>query len=68
MSEQFLWEMINVNIGAVTFMSKIVIPKMKMNRRGLILNVSSGGQYTPQPLMAVYVATKCFVRSLTVGT
>ncbi|KAL7027386.1 hypothetical protein ACKWTF_005422 [Chironomus riparius] len=67
MSEQFLWEMINVNIGAVTFMSKLIIPKMKINRRGLILNVSSGGQYTPQPLMAVYVATKCFVRSLTVA-
>jgi len=67
MSEQIVWEMINVNIGAITSMSKIIIPKMKMKRRGLILNVSSGSQYQPQPLMAVYAATKCFVRSLSVG-
>lgn len=66
-SEKFLWEMININIGAVTFMSKMVIPKMKTKRRGLILNVSSGNQYQPQPLMAVYAATKCFVRSLSIG-
>ncbi|XP_070493002.1 hydroxysteroid dehydrogenase-like protein 1 isoform X1 [Chironomus tepperi] len=66
-SDEFLWEMINVNIGAVTFMSQIVIPKMKLNRRGLILNVSSGSQYQPQPLMAVYASTKSFVRSLSVA-
>lgn len=67
MSHEALWRMINVNVGAITFMSKIVLPKMKIKNRGLILNVSSGSQYQPTPLLALYGATKSFTRSLSIG-
>ena len=67
LSHESLWRMINVNVGAITFMSKIVIPKMKIKNKGLILNVSSGSQYQPTPLLALYGATKSFTRSLSIG-
>lgn len=66
-SEDLLWDMININIGAVTMMSHIVIPQMKANRRGLIVNISSGCESQPMPLSAVYGATKSYTRSFTLG-
>lgn len=39
-SEDLLWEIININVGAVTMMSRMLIPKMKKNRRGAIVNVN----------------------------
>jgi 17beta-estradiol 17-dehydrogenase / very-long-chain 3-oxoacyl-CoA reductase len=65
--EQSLWDIININIGAVTMMSRIVIPQMKVNRRGLIVNISSGTEAQPMPLAAVYGATKSYTKSFTLG-
>ncbi|XP_070493005.1 hydroxysteroid dehydrogenase-like protein 1 isoform X2 [Chironomus tepperi] len=67
LSHESLWRMINVNVGAITFMSKIVIPKMKIKNKGLILNVSSGSQYQPTPLLALYGATKSYTRNLSLA-
>lgn len=39
-NEDLLWEIININVGAVTMMSRMIIPKMKKNRKGAIVNVS----------------------------
>ena len=66
-SEEAIRRMINVNVGAITFMSRIVIPKMKQKNRGLILNVASGSQYQPTPLLTLYGATKSYTRSLSIG-
>lgn len=66
-SEDLLWEMININIGAVTMMTRIIIPQMKVNQRGLIVNISSGCESQPMPLSAVYGATKSYTRSFTLG-
>lgn len=67
-SEDLLWDMININIGAVTMMSRIVIPQMKLQRRGLIVNISSGCETQPMPLSAVYGATKSYTRNFTLGS
>jgi 17beta-estradiol 17-dehydrogenase / very-long-chain 3-oxoacyl-CoA reductase len=66
-SEEAIWDMINVNIGAVTMMTKIIIPRMKHKNRGLILNVSSGAHCQPMPLAAVYGATKSYTKTFTIG-
>lgn len=50
-SEDLLWQIININVGAVTMMSRIIIPQMKINRRGIIVNISSGSECQPTPLM-----------------
>lgn len=65
--EESLWDIININIGAVTMMSRIVIPQMKVKRRGLIVNISSGTEAQPMPLAAVYGATKSYTKSFTLG-
>ncbi|KAI9584179.1 hypothetical protein GQX74_010514 [Glossina fuscipes] len=65
--EDLLWEIININIGAVTFMSRLVIPDMKKQRKGAIVNISSGTELQPAPLVAAYAATKSYIRSLSLA-
>uniref|UniRef100_A0A1A9VWA4 Uncharacterized protein n=1 Tax=Glossina austeni TaxID=7395 RepID=A0A1A9VWA4_GLOAU len=66
-SEDFLWNIININVGAVTLMSRIVIPQMKKQGKGAIVNIASGLALQPTPLWAVYAATKSYVRSLSLA-
>lgn len=66
-SDDVIWQIINVNVGAVTLMSKIVIPQMKEKRRGIIVNISSGSECQPTPLMTVYASTKSYVKNFTLG-
>uniref|UniRef100_A0A1A9UVE8 Inactive hydroxysteroid dehydrogenase-like protein 1 n=1 Tax=Glossina austeni TaxID=7395 RepID=A0A1A9UVE8_GLOAU len=65
--EDLLWEIININVGAVTFMSRLVIPEMKKRRKGAIVNISSGTELQPAPLVAAYAATKSYIRSLSLA-
>ena len=57
-----LWDLININVGAVTMMTRLVLPIMIKNKKGAIINISSGAELQPLPLMTVYAATKvsCF--------
>ncbi|XP_014257410.1 inactive hydroxysteroid dehydrogenase-like protein 1 [Cimex lectularius] len=61
--EQELWDIININVGATTMMTRILMPQMLARNRGAIVNVSSSSELQPLPLMTVYAATKAFVRS-----
>ena len=56
-------EMIQVNIVALTELTKLLLPGMVARRRGRILNVASTAAFQPGPLMAVYYATKAYVLS-----
>lgn len=58
-----LWDIININVGATTLMTRTVIAGMKKRRRGAIVNVSSGSEFQPLPLMTVYAATKVYLKS-----
>jgi uncharacterized protein len=60
-----LTEMINLNVRALTELSRLVLPGMIARRRGAILNVASTAAFQPGPNMAVYYATKAYVLSLT---
>ncbi|KAL9929292.1 hydroxysteroid dehydrogenase-like protein 1 [Glossina fuscipes fuscipes] len=66
-SEDWLWNIINLNVGAVTLMSRIVIPQMKKQGKGAIVNIASSAHWIPTPLAAVYGATKRYVRSLSLA-
>lgn len=57
-SDQLLWEIVNINIGAVTMMTRMVVNGMKKRGRGAIVNISSGSELQPLPFMAVYAASK----------
>jgi uncharacterized protein len=54
---------IQVNVVALTELTKRCLPGMVARRRGRILNVASTAGFLPGPLMAVYYATKAYVVS-----
>lgn len=56
--EKDLWDIININVGAATMLTRLIINDMKKRGRGAIVNVSSGSELQPLPLMTVYAATK----------
>lgn len=57
-------EMIQVNISALTHLTKLFLPAMIKRKAGRVLNVASTAAFQPGPLMAVYYATKAYVLSL----
>ncbi|GJQ70173.1 hypothetical protein Trydic_g22633 [Trypoxylus dichotomus] len=63
--EEQLWDIINVNVGAVTMMTRMLVEVMKKRGKGAIVNVSSGSELQPLPLMTVYAASKVYVRNFT---
>jgi short-subunit dehydrogenase len=56
-------DMIQVNIAALTELTKRLLPGMVARRSGRILNLASTAAFVPGPLMAVYYATKAYVLS-----
>jgi hypothetical protein len=57
-------EMLNVNIVALTELTRLLLPGMVARRRGRILLVASTAAFLPGPGMAVYFASKAYVLSL----
>ena len=55
--------MIQLNIVALTELTKRLLPAMVARQSGRILNVASTAAFLPGPLMAVYYATKAYVLS-----
>ena len=56
-------EMIQVNIVALTHLTKLFLPPMIKAKSGHVLNLASTAAFQPGPLMAVYYATKAYVLS-----
>jgi len=58
-------EMINLNVFALTYLTKIYYRRMMHAGNGKIMNLSSIAGFMPGPYMSVYYATKAYVLSLT---
>jgi short-subunit dehydrogenase len=56
--------MMQVNIVALTHLTRLFLPGMLARGSGRILNVSSTASFQPGPYMAVYYASKAYVTSL----
>ena len=56
-------EIVEVNIAALTHLTKLVLPGMLARRTGRIVNISSVAAFQPGPLMSVYYASKAYVQS-----
>jgi short-subunit dehydrogenase len=54
-------KMIELNVTALTWLSRVAIPYMKPGSR--IVQVASSAAFTPSPYFSVYAATKSFVVS-----
>ncbi|MEN9740273.1 MAG: NADP-dependent 3-hydroxy acid dehydrogenase YdfG [Actinomycetota bacterium] len=59
---------IALNIGALVDLTIAFLPDMVTRGFGAVINIASTASYQPVPGMAVYAATKAFVRSFTEAT
>lgn len=60
-----LLDMLQVNVVALTELTRLLLPPMCERGRGRILNVGSMAGFFPGPGMAVYYASKAYVNSFT---
>lgn len=63
MPESEILGQIDLNIRALTELTRLFLPPMFSRRSGRIMNVASTAGFQPGPLMAVYYATKAYVIS-----
>ncbi len=56
-------DMINLNIVALTALTRLFLPDFVKRNKGRILNTSSTASLMPGPLQAVYFVTKAYVTS-----
>jgi uncharacterized protein len=63
--EEDILGQINLNITALTELTRLFLPAMLARQSGRIMNVASTAGFQPGPLMAVYYATKAYVISFT---
>ena len=56
-------DMMQVNMVALTLLTRRLLPSMIAAKRGAILNVSSSASFLPLPELGVYAATKAYVSS-----
>ena len=60
-------QMIDLNVKALTDLSRKFLPDFVKRNHGKILNVGSTAAFIPGPLQAVYYATKAYVRSFSLA-
>ncbi|MEU6486566.1 SDR family oxidoreductase [Streptomyces sp. NPDC046887] len=58
-------EMVQLNVMAVTELTRAFLPDLVADGRGALVNIASAAAYQPTPAMAVYGATKAFVLNFT---
>lgn len=56
--------MLQVNVEALTHLTRLLLPPMLARGRGGVLNVASTAGFQPGPYMSVYYASKAYVLSL----
>lgn len=65
--EKVLWDLINVNMGSLTMLTRAILPGMKDRKKGIVINISSGSAMQPLPFSSVYGASKTYVKNLTIA-
>lgn len=63
MPEEEIFGQIQLNIVALTELTRLFLPQMIARGSGRVMNVASTAGFQPGPLMAVYYATKAYVIS-----
>uniref|UniRef100_A0A2K6STY3 Inactive hydroxysteroid dehydrogenase-like protein 1 n=1 Tax=Saimiri boliviensis boliviensis TaxID=39432 RepID=A0A2K6STY3_SAIBB len=61
LSEDKLWDIINVNIAAASLMVHVVLPGMVERKKGAIVTISSGSCCKPTPQLAAFSASKAYL-------
>ncbi|KFQ23306.1 Hydroxysteroid dehydrogenase-like 1 [Mesitornis unicolor] len=61
LSEDMLWDIININIASANMMAHIVLPGMVKKKKGAIVNLSSACCCQPTPMLTAYAASKKYL-------
>lgn len=65
--ERRMLELLQVNMTALTHLTRLVLPTMIEKGWGRVANLASNAAFQPGPLMAVYYASKAYVLSLSIA-
>lgn len=60
-SVDYLERIIQLNITAVSMLTRLLLPELKQHPRAWILNVSSMAAFSPFPYKTIYPASKAFI-------
>lgn len=60
-----LRRMIDINVSALTLLTRAAVIRMRGQGAGTIINIASGASYQPTPYLAAYGASKAYVRMFT---
>jgi short chain dehydrogenase len=63
-SRKHIWALMMVNSSAAVSMTHQLLPKMKRNKKGLIVNISSASAHLPTPYANLYGSSKVTIESL----
>lgn len=64
--DSLIRDLVRINIEATMFVTRAVLPFMLDQKRGLVVNISSGSSLTPTcPLLSVYAASKAYLNNWT---
>ena len=66
-SREFIDDLINVNIRAVSLLTHQLLPKMRVNGQCYILNVASMAVFSPIGYKSIYPASKSFIYHFSLG-
>lgn len=65
--EHEMLELLNLNVIALTHITRLLLPGMIARGRGTIINMASNAAFQPGPLMACYYASKAYVLSFSLA-
>ncbi|XP_072836643.2 inactive hydroxysteroid dehydrogenase-like protein 1 [Pogona vitticeps] len=61
LTQEKIWELIHVNIGAANMMVLMVLPGMMERKKGAVVNISSASCIQPSPQITAYSASKAYL-------
>jgi 17beta-estradiol 17-dehydrogenase / very-long-chain 3-oxoacyl-CoA reductase len=65
LSDKEVLDLIEMNINSTTWMTRFVMDQMMANKRGAVVNISSGSAMYTLPLLAQYSAAKSYIERFT---
>ena len=66
-SPQYIEQIILLNMYALVMLTRFLLPNLKRQENGYILNIASLAAFSPMPFKTVYPASKAFVYSFSRG-
>eukprot|EP01120_Amphizonella_sp_Union-15-10_P016439 TRINITY_DN8682_c0_g1_i1.p1 TRINITY_DN8682_c0_g1~~TRINITY_DN8682_c0_g1_i1.p1 ORF type:complete len:320 (-),score=38.62 TRINITY_DN8682_c0_g1_i1:15-974(-) len=66
-SSSKLDDLIRLNIHAITYLTRVVLPGMVQLKRGLVINIGSSSAGYPHPMYSVYSASKAYIEYLSLA-